>query len=109
MRPAPSILAEEDQGHELANSLYIQRLVEMRHWAQPLALSVEKMRFQVLEANHVAEALLDFARANHVDQIIIGARGSSALRRILGSVSAHVAATAPCNVTVVRVPRAQVI
>ena len=106
---APSILAEEDQGHELANSLYIQRLVEMRHWAQPLALSVEKMRFQVLEANHVAEALLDFARANHVDQIIIGARGSSALRRILGSVSAHVAATAPCNVTVVRVPRAQVI
>lgn len=106
---APSILTEEDQGHELANSLYTQRLIEMRHWAQPLALTGEKIRFQVLEANNVAAALLDFARTNHVDQIIIGARGSSVLRRILGSVSAHVAATAPCNVTVVRVPRAQVI
>lgn len=101
----PSILSEEDQGRELTHSLYTQRLVEMRHWAQPLALTREKMRFQVLEADDVADALLDFARVNQVDHIIIGARRSSALRRILGSVSANVAATAACNVTVVRVPR----
>ena len=106
---APSTLAEEDEGHELANTLYTQRLVEMRHWAQPLALSNEKVRFHVLESNDPADALLEFSRTNHVDLIIIGARGSSVLRRILGSVSAKVAAAAPCNVTVVRVPRAQVI
>ena len=99
-------LPEEDQTRDLANSLYIQRLIEMRHWAHPLALTPEKIRFQVLEANDAADALLNFARAHHVDQIVIGARGSSALRRILGSVSAQVAAAAPCNVTVVRVPRA---
>lgn len=105
---APSILTEEDQTHELANSLHTQRLIEMRHWAQPLALSSEQVRFQVLDAGDPADALLDFARTHHVDQIIIGARSSSTLRRILGSVSVKVAAGALCNVTVVRVPQAQV-
>lgn len=104
----PSILDEEDQSRDLANSFYTQALLEMRHWAQLLQLSPEKIRFHVLEANDPADALLDFSRTNHVDQIIMGARGSSALRRFLGSVSAKVAAAAPCNVTVVRVPRAQV-
>jgi serine/threonine protein kinase len=103
---APSILTEEDQTHELANSLHTQRLIEMRHWAQPLALSSEKLRFHVLDGNDPADALLDFARTHHVDQIIIGARGSSVLRRILGSVSTKVAAGALCSVTVVRVPQA---
>lgn len=105
---APSILTEEDQTHELANSLHTQRLIEMRHWAQPLALGSEKLRFHVLGGSDPADALLDFARTHHVDQIIIGARGSSVLRRILGSVSTKVAAGALCNVTVVRVPRPQV-
>ncbi len=105
---SPSILTEEDQTHELANSLHTQRLIEMRYWAQPLALSSEKIRFHVLDGSDPADALLDFARTHHVDQIIIGARGSSVLRRILGSVSAKVATGALCNVTVVRVPQAQV-
>lgn len=105
---APSILTEEDPLHELANSLHTQRLIEMRHWAQDLSLSSEIIRFQVLDGSDTAEALLDFARTHHVDQIIIGARGSSAMRRILGSVSSKIAAGALCNVTVVRVPQAQV-
>jgi len=104
---APSILTEEDQTHELANSLHTQRLIEMRHWAQALALRAEQIRFQVLDGSDTAQALLDFARTHHVDQIIIGARGSSVMRRILGSVSTKVAAGALCNVTVVRVPQAQ--
>ena len=51
-----------------------------------------------------AGALIDFARANRADHIVIGARASSALRRYLGSVSAQVVAEAPCTVTVVRTP-----
>ncbi len=35
---------------------------------------------------------VDYARNNHVDHIVIGARGSSPLRRYLGSVSAQVVA-----------------
>jgi nucleotide-binding universal stress UspA family protein len=46
--------------------------------------------------------LIEYASANHVDQIVIGARASSLLRRYLGSVSVQVAAEAPCTVTVVR-------
>ncbi|MCR4304534.1 MAG: bifunctional serine/threonine-protein kinase/universal stress protein [Gallionella sp.] len=103
----PSILTEEESSRELARSLYTQRLVESRHWAQPLELSAEQMRFHVLEAGDPATALLEYARAYHVDQIVMGARGSTALRRILGSVSSKVAAEAPCSVTVVRAPRAQ--
>ena len=56
----------------------------------------------MLEAPDPAPALLDYARSAHVDHIVIGARGSSAMRRYLGSVSAQVVAEAPCNVTVVR-------
>ena len=59
----------------------------------------------MLEAIDAASAILDFARANHVDHIIIGARGNSLVRALLGSVSAKVASEAPCTVTVVR-PRA---
>lgn len=98
----PSILTEADEGRELAHSLYTQRLVELHHWAKPLALSPERLRFHILEAGNPAPALVEYAAGNHVDLIVIGARGSSTLRRFLGSVSSRVAAESPCSVTVVR-------
>jgi nucleotide-binding universal stress UspA family protein len=58
----------------------------------------------VLEAVDPASSILEFAAANHVDHIIIGARQNSLFRALLGSVSAKVAAEAPCTVTVVRPP-----
>jgi len=73
----------------------------MRNWAQPLKLPDERIVFQVLPGEPVP-ALLGYARRHHVDHIIIGARGSSMIRRHLGSVSAAVAAQAACSVTVVR-------
>ena len=48
----------------------------------------------VLEAVDPAAAILEFAEANHVDHIVIGARQNSLLRTLLGSVSAKVAAEA---------------
>ncbi len=59
----------------------------------------------MLEAVDPAAAILEFAKANHVDHIIIGAGQSTMLRSLLGSVSARVAAEAACTVTVVRPPR----
>ena len=73
-------------------------------WARPLGVLEERISFHVLEAVDPAAALVDYARRNKVDHIVIGARGSSNLRRYLGSVSSHVVAEAPCSVTVVRVP-----
>ena len=81
---------------------HVQRLVELRHWAAPLRLEEERLTFHVLEALSPAAAILEYAEANRVDHLILGARPHSVQRRLLGSVSGEVAAWAPCSVTVVR-------
>jgi serine/threonine protein kinase len=83
------------------------RLVELNHWAQPLKLDESRVYYQVLPGTDAAGTLIDYARHHQVDQIIMGARASSAVRRYLGSVSAKVVAEAPCTVTVVRSRRDQ--
>ena len=82
----------------------IRLLVELQHWAHPLGLGVGKATHHVLEAPDPAAAILEFAGANHVDHLVIGSRGSSTLRRYLGSVSSQVVAQAACTVTVVKAP-----
>ena len=99
----PSLLTEQEEGAEIMRSLHTQCLMELHHWAQPLGLQRERLRFHVLEGSDAAARLIEYARASHADHIIMGARGSSGLRRFLGSVSSRVAAEAPCSVTVVRV------
>ena len=93
----------DEQGHNKR----IDRLVALRHWAEPLKLAADRLTAHVLEAVDPARAILEFAEANHVDHIVIGARQNSLLRNLLGSVSAKVAAEAPCTVTVVRPARAE--
>ncbi|HEY5131059.1 MAG TPA: bifunctional serine/threonine-protein kinase/universal stress protein [Bradyrhizobium sp.] len=90
---------------EQGNNKHIDRLVALRHWAQPLKLEENRLSVHVLEAVDPAAAILEFAEVNHVDHIVIGARQNSMLRTLLGSVSAKVAAEAACTVTVVRPPR----
>jgi len=90
---------------EAGNNKHIDRLVALRHWASPLKLDESRLTVHVLEAIDPAAAILEFAEANHVDHIVIGARQSSLKRTLLGSVSAKVAAEAACTVTVVRPPR----
>jgi serine/threonine protein kinase len=87
------------------NSLHVQRLVQLRHWGSSLEVPEERISYSVLEAPDPAAALVDYARHNNVDHIVIGARASSAIRRYLGSVSSQVVAEAPCSVTVVRTPK----
>jgi len=87
---------------EQGNNKHVQRLVGLKDWARPLPLDQGRVTFHVLEAIDPADSILDYARLNNVDHIIMGARANSAMRKILGSVSAKVAAEAPCSVTVVR-------
>jgi serine/threonine protein kinase len=86
-------------------NLHLQRLIELKHWARLLAAAGDRTTYHVLEAVDPAAAIVDFATTIQADHLVIGARGSSTLRRYLGSVSAQVVAEAPCTVTVVRVPR----
>jgi eukaryotic-like serine/threonine-protein kinase len=90
---------------EEGQNKHVKRLVELKDWAQPLAMEEDRITFHVLEATDTAAALLDYVRVNLVDHIVLGARTNSALRTILGSVSGEVAAKAGCTVTVVRPPR----
>jgi serine/threonine protein kinase len=96
-RLAPDPTLDRD-GH----NRHVRRLVELRQWAAPLKLADGKATFHVLEEIDPATAILDYVRANNVDHVVMGARADSMLRTLLGSVSAQVAAHAPCTVTVVR-------
>jgi nucleotide-binding universal stress UspA family protein len=87
---------------EQGRNKHVQRLVELKHWAAPLGLPEGRITFHVLEAVSPAAAILEHARANAVDHIVLGARAASLRRAVLGSVSGEVAAAAPCSVTVVR-------
>ena len=88
----------DEHGH----NKHIDRMVALKHWASPLKLDDTRLTVHVLEAVDPASAILEFATANHVDHIIIGARTVSLRRTLLGSVSSKVASEAPCTVTVVR-------
>jgi len=90
---------------EEGRNKHIDRMVALKHWAQPLKLDENRLTVHVLEAFDPASAILEFAEINHVDRIVIGARQNSFARSLLGSVSAKVAGEAPCTVTVVRPPR----
>jgi nucleotide-binding universal stress UspA family protein len=79
-----------------------ERFMALRHWAQPLELPEGRVRFHVLEGSDAAAQIIRYAAKRHADHVVMGARGSGSLRRILGSVSARVAAEARCTVTVVR-------
>ena len=91
-------------------SIHMQKLIELKHWAHDMRQALgwheeHRITCHVLESPDVAAALLDYAQRNQVEHIVMGARGSSTLRRYLGSVSAEVAARASCTVTVVRAPQ----
>lgn len=81
---------------------HVQALIELKHWAAPLGLGEARATFHVLEAVSPAAAILEHLQVNAVDHIVLGAGGRSLRNRVLGSVSAQVAAEAPCSVTVVR-------
>lgn len=83
---------------------HVKRLIALRDWIRPLGLDEHRITVHVLEHSDPAHALLDYARDNGVDHLVMGARGVTGVRRILGSVSARVVAEAPCTVTVVRAP-----
>jgi len=93
--------AVDEAGSRAGTSGAAEQLVAMRHWAQPLNLPPDRAFFQVTEGEP-GDAILEYARTHVVDYIVVGARGSSAMRRFLGSVSSRVVAGAACTVIVAR-------
>jgi serine/threonine protein kinase len=89
---------------EAGTSQRIKHLVLLRNWAEPLGLEPDRLTYHVIESNDPAAALLEYAKMNQVDHLVIGAPPADV--PLKGSfISTRVAAEATCSVTVVR-PRA---
>src|SRR5208283_5329958 len=86
---------------EYGHNKQIDRLVALKNWAAPIKLDERRLTAHVLEGIDPAAAILEFAQANSIDHILIGARQNSLMRKLLGSVSDKVAAEARCTVFVV--------
>lgn len=87
---------------ESGRNVHVQRLVELKHWARPLQLPPDRVTYHVLEAPEVAKALIDYARNNRVDHLVIGTRGKMESGRVVSLIASKVVALAPCTVTVVK-------
>lgn len=107
IRPHP--LLGSSYVEESGGRTHIRYLVELRHWARGIGIDEGRLTFHVLEDDDPAQALLDYARINRVDHILIGAStpGNAlerGLRPLLGSVASRLSQEAPCSVTIVRSP-----
>jgi nucleotide-binding universal stress UspA family protein len=98
---SPSSIGSEVTEADTAAQRRIRSIVELRHWAQPMHLPAERLSFHVFEGNDPATALVEYARANLVDQIIIGSSPKPVLG-LRGSIADRLVAEAPCSVLVVK-------
>ena len=77
--------------------------VRLREWVSSLGLPRERLTLHVLESTDPAHALLEFARTNSTDLIVLGAPApASAALAWWRSVASSVAAQAHCSVYLVR-------
>lgn len=92
-------------GSDEQRGIHLEHMVRLRHWIEPLPVAAGRLSLHVIEALNPSASLLEFARSNNVDLIVIGAPGPSqpglAWWR---SVASGVTANAHCSVHVVRVP-----
>lgn len=100
--PTPSGNEANDAERTVSGQQLVHK-VRLRNWIEPLGLPLHRLSLHVLESDDPAATLLDFARSNNVDLIVLGAPspGDAALAW-WRSVASSVTANAHCSVHVVR-------
>ncbi len=95
-----SLIAIDDNADKAGDSIHVSRIAELRVWAGPLQLPRSKITYHLIEARNIANGVLDFAKSNKVDHLVIGAptSGGAAANKLTMQITAE----APCAVTVVR-------
>jgi eukaryotic-like serine/threonine-protein kinase len=91
-----SLIAIDENVDAAGDNIHVQRLAELRRWAEPLQLPRGKITFHLVESLNVAGGILDFARSNQVHHLVIGALAGTSRR------ATQIMTEAPCTVTVVR-------
>lgn len=96
---------EADSTERTVSGQQLVHKIRLHNWIGPLGLPVHRLSLHVLESEDPAATLLDFAKGNNVDLIVLGAPapGDAALAW-WRSVASTVTANAHCSVHVVRVP-----
>jgi nucleotide-binding universal stress UspA family protein len=90
-------------GDKSETSVHRRYLGMLRQWAQPLDLSGRQVSYHVLESNDVAQALVAYAKGNHVSMIVLGAATHGLqLQRYQVTIPIRVAIDAPCTVILVK-------
>lgn len=97
---ATALLALDENVDKAGENIHVQRLAALRAWAKPLDLPKGKITYHLMENRSVPSAIIDFAKSNSVDHLVIGAPLLAGGARII----AQITADAPCSVTVVRTP-----
>lgn len=81
----------------------VEHVARLKRWVAPFELPMQRLSLHVMESETPAEIIVEFARHNNVDLIIIGAPGGGT-RTWIDSTASSVTAQAQCSVQVVRVP-----
>ena len=82
----------------------VEHRVRLANWVHSLALPASRLSLHVVEARDPAATLVEFARRNNVDLIVLGAPAPGEMALAWWrSVASTVTANAPCSVHVVRV------
>lgn len=83
----------------------LDHLVRLREWVAPLGLPSERLSLHAIESASASDTIVQIARHNNVDRIVIGAPRQGG-RAWANSTASTVTANAGCSVHVVRVPKA---
>jgi nucleotide-binding universal stress UspA family protein len=82
----------------------LEHLVRLRQWAAPLGLTSERLTLHALESTSPADVIVELARHNNVDLVVVGAPSEGG-RAWSQSVASGVTARVSCSVHVVRLPK----
>lgn len=84
-------------------ALQRQHLERLHRWADGLTLEGHQISFHVIDASDVAQALVAYARGNHVSLLVMGAATHGLqMQRFEATVPIKVAMAAPCSVLLVK-------
>jgi serine/threonine protein kinase len=73
--------------------------VRLHHWVRRFELPERRLSLHVFETQDPARVIIEFARANHCDVVLVGASHEKGLRR---TVMTRIAEDAPCSVHIIR-------
>ena len=99
----PSSLTSMSDEAKSETQVHRRYISALHQWAQPLDCPDHQLSCHVLESGDVAQALLDYARGNHVNLIIMGAATHGLkTQRFVATVPIKVAMDAPCSIILVK-------